>query len=693
LTKKAKKAWGASPFQDVTTVETITVRPQHFPHAVSTTTTISAAAALLTALIAAVLPARPARAQTGAFARTPPIVDGNVDAAWSRAEAYPIRRTIVGAPPLPRDLSGSFRVLWDRVALYLLVDVTDDVRMKDSSQIYDDDSVAVYLDVNNCKANRFGPDDIQNYFRWGEIRAVENKHNAHRNLAYAYKNTPGGYRIEIKLPWTTLRARAPKAGGSPQLLGIDVHINDDDDGGARDTKIAWFARKDNSYEMPRRFGTMTLAATDSELRQLAAAETEAAQASGENAATPGAQTAPLPQATTGGDARGSRLRVRVVEAATGAPITTSSFVTLTDAGGQRKERILVASDRGIATFENVPDGPATLSASPSPPDGTSPATKAITVAAAEAGSQPVEVSLTLGAPAGAAGANASAPATFPARQAADGTATPQQNGINPIALAIGAALALCGVAVGLLATRLLRPVPPPAPAALGPGSIGEDSRPTAIAAPPHAPALTPPATATTPPMQQEGGGTMQQAMIPRPAPSTEIGDPTLAFAAGTLVTSTPTPQTQPRSRRVPSTSAWPWAPASGTANGGSVAPPTGTGAQLATGSPRLVGLGDPVLGVVVPLGDGSVPTIGSEEAQAAATFTQTHAADGMPLAGDEEEQRQVQILARPDGRFVVSGDGLPDADTFVNGRRVQGEHLLEPGDEIQIGPARFRFEA
>jgi hypothetical protein len=44
------------------------------------------------------------------------------------------------------------------------------------------------------------------------------------------------------------------------MLGFDVHVNDDDDGGDRDAKLAWWTRSDNAWRSPANLGTVEIAA-------------------------------------------------------------------------------------------------------------------------------------------------------------------------------------------------------------------------------------------------------------------------------------------------------------------------------------------------------------------------------------------------------------------------------------------------
>jgi hypothetical protein len=96
-----------------------------------------------------------------------------------------------------------------------------------------------------------------------------------------------------------------------------------------------------------------------------------------------------------------------------------------------------------------------------------------------------------------------------------------------------------------------------------------------------------------------------------------------------------------------------------------------------TGIPRLVGLEGAVAG---------------ESFDLRGTFTVGREADNaLALAQDT-------TVSRRHARFEGSGDAWSVADegssngTFVNGRRVSGTQALQPGDVVQIGSSRLRFE-
>jgi hypothetical protein len=210
-----------------------------------------------------------------------PVIDGTVDEAWSRAPRYKLEnelKTVSSGEKLvpiksPEDLSADFRALWDEKNLYVLVDVTDDKLVSDTDPNnpvmlpsgsrnipwWWDDSVEVYLDADNAKATEYGKHDALFRFNWGPkpaMRVYNRNVETHIDgVEYAMVRTEKGYRLEASFPWEAFAVK-PSAGAT---VGLDVHVNDDDDGGPRDHKITWHDTSDQAYRSPRVFGNGVLA--------------------------------------------------------------------------------------------------------------------------------------------------------------------------------------------------------------------------------------------------------------------------------------------------------------------------------------------------------------------------------------------------------------------------------------------------
>ncbi len=186
-----------------------------------------------------------------------PTVDGNVDEVWNSVPAHAIRHVTYAPVSSEADLSASFKTMYDNQALYFLVDVTDDRLISDSAEYWLDDGVELFLAAENNKSDVYGDKDYQYHFDWDSTAPTmgEAHHNNTNGVQYAFARTDKGYRLEAKLPWSTLGTK-PSVG---KKIGLDVHVNDDDDGGNRDTKIMWFGTHDIAWQQPSAFGTAELA--------------------------------------------------------------------------------------------------------------------------------------------------------------------------------------------------------------------------------------------------------------------------------------------------------------------------------------------------------------------------------------------------------------------------------------------------
>ena len=63
-----------------------------------------------------------------------------------------------------------------------------------------------------------------------------------------------GMVLEAAIPWQALGVHPMQ--GHP--IGIDIQVNDDDNGNERDSKLAWHAKNDDAWKNPQRFGRLIL---------------------------------------------------------------------------------------------------------------------------------------------------------------------------------------------------------------------------------------------------------------------------------------------------------------------------------------------------------------------------------------------------------------------------------------------------
>lgn len=194
------------------------------------------------------------------FAQYPPTVDGVKDGAWQLASSITAGKIIRGQVGGSADLSAQWSAAWDAQNLYVWVDVKDDHKRSDSANLWDDDSVEIYLDTNNSRGQTYdGINDAQFVFGIAGQPVQVGSRSIRNTTGVRHKviNSVSGYSFEIVIPWSTLGAM-PSA---TAVFGLDVHVNDDDDGAGRDAKLATYANTDVAWEVPAVFGAHTLAPT------------------------------------------------------------------------------------------------------------------------------------------------------------------------------------------------------------------------------------------------------------------------------------------------------------------------------------------------------------------------------------------------------------------------------------------------
>ena len=205
-----------------------------------------------------------------------PMIDGAVDGAWGRTfwRFFPnLVDPLGGSRPDETDFSGRWKVLWDPLKIYFLVEVTDDVLVHSPAHddtYWCDDNVEIFIDGDDSKGNGQampnydGKNDFEFGFRWADpqVRLGAWSAQSTAGIVFSMVAAGDGYRLEAAIPWSTLRAQPgslPAVGAGTQI-GLDVHITDNDDLGDsdRDFKLAWQSRKDDTYQDASLLRTVSL---------------------------------------------------------------------------------------------------------------------------------------------------------------------------------------------------------------------------------------------------------------------------------------------------------------------------------------------------------------------------------------------------------------------------------------------------
>ncbi|CAA9225652.1 MAG: GH119 / CBM9 / CBM35 [uncultured Cytophagales bacterium] len=194
---------------------------------------------------------------------TPIVIDGTREAAWS-SPMNPIAKRVTGSqePESDADLSGEWTSLWDANNLYLFIDVNDDVNKVDSpvNEWYLDDHLEILIDADGSRPRTYGAKQHQYYivrggtffkWRWPSGVAVTGAQSS-----IVEKEGGSGYRMEVKIPFSALGV----TGEALAVMGIDVQVGDDDDGGGEDTRLSWITTDPNASNNPTLFGVAKLTA-------------------------------------------------------------------------------------------------------------------------------------------------------------------------------------------------------------------------------------------------------------------------------------------------------------------------------------------------------------------------------------------------------------------------------------------------
>lgn len=205
-----------------------------------------------------------------------PVLDGIFGwSEWRRAVRCDSKGNFIGINHLLIDTVGdevenqyywgnsNWRAMHDGTYLYILVTVYNEPfyeRFSDSADAWQDDSVEIYLDTGNEGAQTYDSNDYQKVYTFAGSSATGSSSATSMRTSFATSistdtsaQNRSTYEIRIELN---------SVGLTPgRKFGFDLQLNDDDDGGDRDSKWAWYAPSgnDDSWFNPSLFGQAILA--------------------------------------------------------------------------------------------------------------------------------------------------------------------------------------------------------------------------------------------------------------------------------------------------------------------------------------------------------------------------------------------------------------------------------------------------
>lgn len=159
---------------------------------------------------------------------TAPILDGEVDGIWKKIPSQSIGNITNGDVDNEEDLSGTFKMMWDQENLYVLIDVKDQtlVPLPEGEKKWNFDGFEIFFDGDYSRGTSFdGVNDFQFTYNQGVEKLFSNPDGHVTGMEMAEVVTPGGYRVELKMPWATLNTTP----GVENKMGLEVALNDNDD--------------------------------------------------------------------------------------------------------------------------------------------------------------------------------------------------------------------------------------------------------------------------------------------------------------------------------------------------------------------------------------------------------------------------------------------------------------------------------
>lgn len=168
--------------------------------------------------------------------------------------------------------SNSFEMMHDGEYLYIKISISNEELenwFNDSSDIWQDDSVELYFDIGYDQADDYGDNDFQRLFRFRDSATdptIDGFNSAsgmqtHYITSYRHENNANYVYQHLYEIRVTLDSIGLEPGDA---FGLEVAVNDDDDGDDRETKWGWWAPAgtDEAWQRPSVFGRAKLQPTD-----------------------------------------------------------------------------------------------------------------------------------------------------------------------------------------------------------------------------------------------------------------------------------------------------------------------------------------------------------------------------------------------------------------------------------------------
>jgi len=176
------------------------------------------------------------------------VIDGEKDKTWAKAPIINVNTQPDGQTE--QAATAEVRTLWDNQFLYVYVNVADSELDNSSSNVWEQDSVEVFLSETMHKGAEYKLGDGQYRVSYEGIESFKSD-SMSEGFESSVKIVDSGYIVEMKIPFRTI---TPKAGN---IVGFDVQINDASASSSRKLTV-WSDLKANGYNSTENWGELTL---------------------------------------------------------------------------------------------------------------------------------------------------------------------------------------------------------------------------------------------------------------------------------------------------------------------------------------------------------------------------------------------------------------------------------------------------
>ncbi len=212
------------------------------------------------------------------------VIDGVIgEAEWDWVAAMPVEKQLNPISDTnivdENDYSLYFKMLWSESALYLLIDVTDDVIFLGHANIYEDDNLEVYFDMNNSKIEKWPRDKGWSGRPWTQMDDNDMQlrlqpttadvgyesnlfgttvpNTVVNGITYAQTQSGTGYIFEMMFDFDSLAAGYPQFDAAEGTeIGFDIDASDNDNNPSTRDELGWSADRDLIYTDAGLWGTL-----------------------------------------------------------------------------------------------------------------------------------------------------------------------------------------------------------------------------------------------------------------------------------------------------------------------------------------------------------------------------------------------------------------------------------------------------